>query len=111
MSKQELGDVKLNGGPAVAIGGNINPRVYQLIVNAAEEAKIPLQIEALPGSTGTDTDVIQVTRSGVATALISIPNRYMHTGSEVVSLKDIDQAAEVIARFVLALNARTNVIP
>lgn len=111
MSKQELGDVKLNGGPVLAIGGNINPRVYQLLVSAAEEAQIPWQIEALPGSTGTDTDVIQVTRSGVATGLLSIPNRYMHSGSEVVSLQDIDQSAELIARFVLALNADTNLIP
>jgi len=110
-SKQEIGDIRLNGGPVLSIGGNINPRVYQLLVKAATDAAIAYQTEVLPSHTGTDTDVIQVTRSGVATALVSIPNRYMHTGSEVVSLKDIDEIAEVLARFVLAIDAETNVIP
>ncbi|MBO0791860.1 MAG: M20/M25/M40 family metallo-hydrolase, partial [Ktedonobacteraceae bacterium] len=110
-SKTELGDVKINGGPVLTIGGHINPRVYQLLIKAATEAGISYQVEALSGRTGTDTDAIQVTRSGVATGLVSIPSRYMHTGSEVVSLKDIDEAAETMARFVLALDEGTNLIP
>ncbi|MBO0796103.1 MAG: M20/M25/M40 family metallo-hydrolase, partial [Ktedonobacteraceae bacterium] len=110
-SKTELGDVKINGGPVLTIGGHINPRVYQLLIKVATEAGISYQVEALSGRTGTDTDAIQVTRSGVATGLVSIPSRYMHTGSEVVSLKDIDEAAETMARFVLALDEGTNLIP
>ncbi len=110
-SKRDVGEVKLNGGPVITTGGFVNPRVYQLLVNASNEANIPYQIDVQAGQTGTDTDFIQVARGGVATALVSIPSRYMHTGSEIVSLQDIDQTADVIARFVLALNEQTNLIP
>lgn len=110
-SKEELGDVQLNGGPVISIGGHINPRVYQLLVNAASDAGISWQLDAQAANTYTDTDEIQVARAGVATGLLSIPCRYLHTGSEIVSLKDVDEVAELIARFLLALNADVNVIP
>ncbi len=110
-SKTEIGDVRLNGGPVLSVGGNINPRIYQLLIKAAQEAGITYQIDAQPSSTHTDTDVIQVSRGGVATALVSIPCRYLHTGSEIASLKDIDEIAEVLARFVLAVDQETNIIP
>lgn len=110
-SKTEIGEVKLNGGPVITLGGNINPRVYQMLVKAANEAGIAWQIDPQPSHTGTDTDVIQVARGPIATGLVSIPCRYLHTGSEIVSLKDIDEIVEVLARFVLALNTTTNVIP
>lgn len=110
-SKKDIGDIKLNGGPVLTMGGNINPRVYQLLIQSAEQAGIKWQIDPQACTTYTDTDVIQVTRGGVATGLVSIPCRYLHTGSEMVSLRDIDQVAEVLARFVLGLNADTNLIP
>ncbi|MBV9229707.1 MAG: M42 family metallopeptidase [Chloroflexi bacterium] len=110
-SRQEIGDIRLNGGPVISLGGNINPRVYQMLVQAASEAGFAWQIDPQASSTGTDTDVIQVARSGIATGLVSIPCRYLHTGSEMVSLKDIDEIADVLARFVLALDEATNVIP
>lgn len=110
-SKKDLGEVKLNGGPVLSIGGHINPRVYQLLVKAADEAGISWQIDPQAARTSTDTDVIQVVRGGVATALISIPCRYLHTGSEIASLKDIDEVAELLTHFVLALDKDTNVIP
>ncbi|GCE25746.1 hydrolase [Dictyobacter alpinus] len=110
-SKKDLGDVRLNGGPVLSIGGHINPRVYQLLVKAADEAGISWQIDPQAARTSTDTDVIQVVRGGVATALISIPCRYLHTGSEIASLKDIDEVAELLTHFVLALDKNTNVIP
>ena len=110
-SKHEIGDIRLNGGPVISIGGRINPRVYQMLINAADEAGIAYQIDPQASGTGTDTDVIQVSRAGVATGLVSIPCRYLHTGSEIVSLKDIDEIAELLSRFVLALDAQTNVIP
>jgi endoglucanase len=110
-SKKEIGDVRLNGGPVLSIGGNINPRVYQLLIKAADEAGIAWQIDPQAASTSTDIDVIQVVRGGVATALVSIPCRYLHTGSEIASLKDIDEVAELLATFVLALDQATNVIP
>lgn len=110
-SKQDIGEVKLNGGPLITVGGFTNPRVYELLVKVTNEAGFAYQLDVQSASTGTDADAIQVARGGVATGLLSIPSRYMHTGSEVVSLQDIDQTAEVIARFVLALNEETNVIP
>ncbi|MBE3560046.1 MAG: M20/M25/M40 family metallo-hydrolase [Ktedonobacteraceae bacterium] len=110
-SKTELGDVKLNGGPVITVGGNINPRVYQLLIKAATEAGIAYQIDVQSSHTGTDTDMIQVTRGGVATGLMNIPCRYLHTGSEVASLKDMDEVAEMLARFVLALSEETAIIP
>jgi tetrahedral aminopeptidase len=110
-SKQEIGDVKLNGGPVITLGGNINPRVYQLLVSAASAAGIAYQIDPQAASTYTDTDMVQIARGGIATGLVSIPCRYLHTGSEIASLKDMDEAANVLARFVLALNADCNVIP
>ncbi len=110
-SKLEMGDVRVNGGPVITIGGHINPRVYRLLVQAAESAGISWQIDPQASHTGTDTDMIQVARAGIATGLVSIPCRYLHTGSEVASLQDIDQVAEVLSRFVLAIDADTNVIP
>ena len=110
-SKNEIGDIRLTGGPVISIGGRINPRVYQMLIDAADEAGIAYQIDPQASGTGTDTDVIQVSRAGVATGLLSIPCRYLHTGSEIVSLKDIDEIAELLSRFVLALDAQTNVIP
>jgi tetrahedral aminopeptidase len=110
-SKQILGDVKLNGGPGLTIGGFTSPRVYQLLVAAATNAGITYQYDIQAGYTGTDNDNVQVSRGGVATGLLNIPCRYMHTGSEIVSLKDIDNTAELMARFVLALDEHTNLIP
>jgi putative aminopeptidase FrvX len=110
-SKHELGDVKLNGGPGITNGGFVNPRVYDLLVAAANEAGIAYQFDLQGGATGTDIDVIQVARGGVATGLLNIPCRYMHTGSEIVSLKDIDDTAELMARFVLSVDEKTNLIP
>ncbi len=110
-SKHTIGEVKLNGGPVVTIGGFINQPVYHRLVAAAKEAGIAYQIDPQASATGTDNDVIQVARAGIATGVVSIPCRYLHTGSEIVSLQDIDQVAELLARFVLAIDENTNVIP
>ncbi len=110
-SKQELGEIKLNGGPVITIGGNINPHVYRMLTRIASEKGLDIQIDVQPSHTSTDTDVIQVTRAGIATGLVSIPCRYLHTGSEMVSLKDMQEIASLLAGFVLALDQETNVIP
>lgn len=110
-SKIQLGDVKLGGGPGITIGGFVNPRIYEGMMAIAEKAQIPYQYDVEPARTGTDNDNIQVTRGGIATGLLNIPCRYMHSSSEVVSLKDIDATAELMAHFVLSLNKETNLIP
>jgi endoglucanase len=110
-SKQEIGEIRLNGGPVISLGGNINPRVFQLLTKAAESAGLAWQADPQPGATYTDTDMIQIARGAVATGLVSIPCRYLHTGVEMASLKDIDEVAELLARFVLAIDQETNIIP
>jgi putative aminopeptidase FrvX len=110
-SKIRLGDVKLGGGPAITIGGFVNPRVYQKLMTVSDEAGIAYQYDIQAGCTGTDNDRIQGTRGGIATGLLNIPCRYMHSGSEIVSLKDINETAELMTRYVLSLDEETNLIP
>jgi len=109
--KKKLGDIKVGGGPVIARGPNINPKLFELLVKVAEEEKIPYQIEPAPAATGTDANAIQITRAGVATALISIPNRYMHSPCEIVSLLDLKNAAKLIAHAVTRLSDDTDLIP
>lgn len=93
------GDIKMGNGPVISVGPNITPSVYELLVATAEELEIPYQIEAAPRATGTDANVIQLTREGVATGLVSIPSRYMHSPCEMINLKDVENSIRLIARF------------
>jgi putative aminopeptidase FrvX len=79
VEKKRVGEYKLGAGPIVARGANINPLVYELLLKAAKRAKIPVQVLGAPRATGTDANVIQLSRKGVATGLLSVPLRYMHT--------------------------------
>ena len=107
----QTGEVKLKSGPTVARGANINPPLRDIIVKAAKDKKIPYQNQPAPGGTGTDANAIQVNRAGVAAALISIPNRYMHTAVEVVSLADLDNAAKLIAEALTRIDEKTDFTP
>lgn len=107
----KFGDIKIGKGPVIPRGPNINPKVFDLLIEVARKDKIPFQLEGAPTGTGTDANVIQLTRAGVATGLISIPNRYMHTPVELVSLNDLENAAKLIAGFILRLNSKSNFIP
>jgi len=111
IDKRINGDIKIGGGPVISTGANINPPLESLLVKTAKARRISFQMEAAPGGTGTDANAIQLSRSGVATALVSIPNRYMHTPVEVVSLSDLEAAARLIAETVASINGRTNFIP
>jgi len=111
MNKHIMGDVKLGAGPVIAIGANINPKVFELLKAAADKAGVKYQIEAAPRGTGTDANAIQVTRSGVAAGLVSIPNRYMHTPIEVVSFKDLEGSVKTLAEFARAIDDNTDFIP
>ena len=101
--KRQVGDIKIGGGPVISRGANINHKVFDLLVQVAKKEKIPYQVEGAPRGTGTDANVIQLTRAGVATGLVSVPNRYMHTPVELVSLKDLGNTAKLLAAFVGAL--------
>jgi endoglucanase len=96
---RKYGETKLSGGPMLCRGPNINPKVFDALVRAAKKLRIPYQVEADPRPTGTDARAIQVGRGGVATGVISIPLRYMHTPSEVVDLEDVERCVKLFVEF------------
>jgi tetrahedral aminopeptidase len=108
---KRYGEVKVGGGPVVVRGPNINPRVFDLLVASAEDIDVPIQIAAHPGPTPTDARTLQVTRGGVATGLVKVPNRYMHTTVEVVNLGDVENTAALLAAFLTSLAADTDFTP
>ena len=105
------GEIKLGAGPAIGRGPNFNPAVVDRLVKLAEEQNIPYQLNPSGSPPGTDARAMQMTRSGIATGLVSIPNRYMHSPVEVVSLDDMDAAANLLARFIENLDENFNFIP
>ncbi|TLM80967.1 MAG: M42 family metallopeptidase, partial [Actinobacteria bacterium] len=111
IDKRKHGEAECGKGPIIARGANINPVLFELLVEAAEKAKVPYQIGAEPRGTGTDANAIQLSRGGKAAALVSIPLRYMHTPTEVLSLSDLDAAVKLLARFVLDLAPGTDFTP
>ncbi len=111
VQEKEIGVAKLGGGPILVRGPNINPKLFDLLVETAEAENIPYQIKAAPRPTGTDARSIQMTRGGVATALIGIPNRYMHTMSETVHLDDVDAIVRLLIATIKKITKETSFIP
>lgn len=111
IDKRKHGEAECGKGPIIARGPNINPVLFEALVSAAEKAKVPYQIGAEPRGTGTDANAIQLSRGGKAAALISIPLRYMHTPTEVLSLADLGHAVKLLAQFVLDLEPGTDFTP
>ncbi len=111
MEKKRIGEIKLGKGPAISRGANINPRVFDKLVKTAEARKVPYQVDPSPKATGTDANVIQLTRSGVAAALVSVPLRYMHTPVETISLKDLENTARLLAAYIETLQPGDDFIP
>ncbi len=103
VNKSQHGDVKLGRGPTITHGGCNHPEVVARLEQVAKTHKIPLQHEAMSATSGTDTDVIFWTRGGIASALVSLPNRYMHSPVEVVSLKDLQHIPDLLAAFAASL--------
>ena len=111
IDKRKTGECVLGAGPVINRGANINPIVFDRLVSIAKNKKIPFQIMAEPGGTGTDANALQLSRDGVAAGLVSIPQRYMHTPVEIISLRDIDHCAQLLAFFVLNLEMSQSFIP
>ena len=103
VSKQQHGNTKIGSGPTVTHGGCNHPDVVARIEEIAKGKKIPIQHEAMSATSGTDTDVIFWTRGGIPSALISLPNRYMHSPVELVSLLDLEKIPELLAAFARSL--------
>lgn len=98
--KRSFGEVSLGKGPALALGAALHPKLNNTLRELAAKHKIPLQIEIAAAGTGTDADAIHAQKSGVATMVLSIPNRYMHSPNEVISLSDLDNAVKLLVEFV-----------
>ncbi|KXG74234.1 putative aminopeptidase YsdC [Fervidicola ferrireducens] len=97
---------KLGKGPAIALGPNIHPKLYERLKNIAEDYKIPYQLNPEPSATGTDAWAMQITKEGIPTALISIPLRYMHTTVETLSLEDIKLGGRLLALFISSVDEK-----
>ena len=111
VSKTRYGAIEMGKGPSVARGANINPEVYKILKKTAAEDKISIQIEAEGGATGTDAAAMQLTRSGMATGLVGVPIRYMHTPCETLCLQDVVECARLMAGYCRRVTPETSFIP
>jgi endoglucanase len=106
-----FGDFALGRGPHIARGPNINPVLFELLVQAAKKEDVPYQIRPIPVGTPTDANAMQIVRAGRATALISVPTRYMHTPTELLSVTDLERTLRLMTRFILDLPPALDLIP
>jgi len=111
VDKKEVGDFKLGGGPVLSRGSAVSPVVFDQLVAAAEAEQIPYAVEAAPRGTSTDADAIYTSRRGIATGVVSVPCRYMHSPNEMVALEDLDRAAALLAAWVRRLEPATSFLP
>lgn len=111
VDKRKFGEVICGKGPVLSRGANINPKVFELLCEAAQAEEIPYQVEGAPRGTGTDANAIQLSRGGKAAALVSVALRYMHTPTEVLALKDVEDTARLLAAFVHRLEPGTDFTP
>jgi endoglucanase len=108
---KDLGEISLGKGPIIARGPNINPVLFEQLIKTARTEDIPCQVMGIPRATGTDANAMQLVHGGVATALISIPLRYMHTPVEVLDWSDLDAAVRLLAALCRRLSPQTSFIP
>ena len=94
----ESGDHPI-GKPAFARGAPLSARVFELLQEAAAQEEIEHSVEVVTGQTHTDADAYHLSRAGVPTGLVSVPTRYIHTPTEVVSLDDVENAVRILVAF------------
>jgi len=111
IDKTAHGAFEIGSGPVIARGPNINPVLFDRLVNAAKKEKISYSIQAEPRGTGTDANKMQLTREGKIAGLISVPVRYMHTPTEVLALSDLEDAVKLLTRFILDLTPDVDFTP
>lgn len=110
VSKNENGDHALGSGPVIKRASNMSPIVSEGLIAAAESENISYSLEADSRSTGTDADAIQFTRAGIATSVVSCPNRYMHSPNEIVDLEDVENCACLIAAYLKGLGEKADFV-
>jgi endoglucanase len=111
VDKRRHGDYRLGGGPVLSRGASVSEVVFELLAAAAEAEGILYSIEAASRDTRTDAEAIFNAHRGVATALVSVPNRYMHSPNEMIALEDLDRTARLLAAFARRLSANTDFVP
>jgi len=111
VSKKEYGDVAVGSGPVIYRGPNVNPVVLELLKKLSAENDIPIQINGISKPAGNDGNIMQISRGGMATGLVTIPNRYMHSPVEVISLDDLENAAQLIGAFCLNVSTDSDFTP
>jgi endoglucanase len=102
IDKRQQGEIGLGKGPVIFRGPNMNPKVVDRLCGLCGDKQIPYQLSASGRAVPNDANTIQISRAGVATGLVAIPNRYMHSAVEMISLDDIDRAADLLAAFALS---------
>jgi endoglucanase len=108
VDEKELGSSPLGSGPAIGRGSTLSPKVSELLIETAEAEGIEHSIAASGRGTSTDADVLQISRAGIPTGLVSIPLRYMHSPVELVDLRDVEATIELLAAFAARLDADTD---
>ena len=111
VEQSAIGRVELGQGPVIARGANINPVLFELLTSTAKAENIPFQVIGVPRATGTDANVMQLSRGGVATALLGIPLRYMHTPVETLALSDLGNAILLLAAVVKRIGPESSFVP
>ncbi|HON73343.1 MAG TPA: M20/M25/M40 family metallo-hydrolase, partial [bacterium] len=91
--------IETGKGPALGVGPVIDYGYLEKLKNLADKISVSYQLEPINGRSGTDTDLIQITRGGIPTLLLSLPLRYMHTPYEVVNIRDIEETARLLSYF------------
>jgi putative aminopeptidase FrvX len=111
LSKNRFGDVQLGKGPVLLRGVKTSEIVFDLLSETAHKHSIPFQVEVEVGRTGTDADVMADRGPGIAVTVVSIPNRYMHTSTELIHLDDLDHCVKLLVEFIQMLGDGTDLIP
>lgn len=111
IDENQYGRVKVGQGPVVFRGPNINPVMFNQLHDIARDREIPIQINGISVAAANDGNALQINRGGVATGIIGIPNRYMHSPVEVISLKDIENASRLISEFCLTVTRESDFTP
>jgi endoglucanase len=111
IDKRQQGEISLGKGPVIFRGPNMNPKVVERLIGLCGEKEIAYQLSASGRAVPNDANSMQISRAGVATGLVAIPNRYMHSAVEMISLDDIDRAADLLAAFALSLTGDDDFTP
>jgi len=111
IDKQQQGDIAIGQGPVIFRGPNINAKVAGRLIELCESHSVPYQLAAIGRATPNDANALQISGSGVATGLVAIPNRYMHSAVEVVSLSDVQNVAILLALFAKSITSADDFTP